>query len=139
MSSHALTPGQAGAVVCRGVLGWHPNWTASSLSLSALQPQCPPLPASPSAFPPASLVEAAGTLQAWSAWSPALSQQWHGHPSPLSPGLFPDSSREHPSQICFGEVQPKAVAEIRCEYLTKTTAAMKLKDGCSLEEKLRQT
>ena len=28
-------------------------------------------------------VEAAGTLQAWSVWSPGLSQQWHGHPSPL--------------------------------------------------------
>ena len=85
MSSQALTPGQAGAVVCRGVLEWRPNWTVSSLSVSALQPQCPPLPASPSAFPPASLVEVAGTLQAWSVWSPALSQQGHGHPSSLVP------------------------------------------------------
>ena len=57
-------------------------------------------------------------------------------PAPLSARLFPHGSREHPSQVCCWEAQPKAAAEIKCEYLTKVTAAVKLNDGCSLEEEL---
>ena len=104
-------------MACRGVLGWRPNWTVSRHSASAPRPRCPPLPASPSASPPVSLVEVAGSYRR-GVCGPSPEQVVAWTPQLPCPQDFPDSSRGHPSQICFGEVQPKAVAEIKCEYLT---------------------